>query len=281
MPTSGDNSEIRLDCGSSVAVQVDSRAPRRDAPLVLHLHGGAFQAGLSDCSTTVARLLAEAGAVVVSPDYPTGPTHPFPAALELAYAVLQRLHKDRARWAGRASRLFVAGEEAGGNLAAALALMARDRHGPPLAGQILLSPMLDAGMATCSIRMANAGPVGCKWADGWHGYLGSPARASHPYATPAAASRLAGLPPALVLTAEDDPMRDESLSYAERLRGNGVAVQVHTLAAPTCWPDALDASPAPQGGWMAELRQSLTGFFANPDSTQAAPASSAVPRVSS
>ena len=69
--------------------------------------------------------------------------------------------------------LFVAGEEAGGNLAAALALMARDQQTPPLAGQILLSPMLDPCMATCSMRQAEAGPVGCQWADGWHQYLGS------------------------------------------------------------------------------------------------------------
>jgi acetyl esterase/lipase len=137
------------------------------------------------------------------------------------------------------SGIFVAGEEAGGNLAAALALMARDQHAPPLAGQILLSPMLDACMATCSIRQAEAGPVGCKWADGWHQYLGSADKAAHPYAAPLGSSRLAGVAPALVLTAQDDPMRDESLSYARRLRESGVAVQEHILAGPTGWPNAL------------------------------------------
>lgn len=253
---------IELGCGTAVAIHVRATAPARDAPLVLHLHGGAFQAGPPGCGDIVATLLAEAGAVVVSADYPAGREHPFPAALEIAYALLHRLHRDRACWAGRRSALFVAGEEAGGNLAAALAMLARDRHGPPLAGQILLSPMLDAGMATCSIRQANAGPVGCKWADGWHDYLGSPEKASHPYATPAAASRLAGLAPALVLTAEDDPMRDESLCYAQRLRDNGVAVQSRMIAAPTHWPDALDQPASANGCWKAEVRAAFVTFFA-------------------
>src|SRR5258708_9464157 len=124
-------SVIELGCGVSVAGRVESGVAGRDAPLVLHLHGGAFQVESSECGLTVAKLLAEAGAVVVSPDYPAGREHPFPAALEIAFAVLQRLHKDRAHWAGRASKLFVAGEEAGGNLAAALAVMGRGPHVPP------------------------------------------------------------------------------------------------------------------------------------------------------
>ena len=103
------------------------------------------------------------------------PQHPFPAARwRRAFQALDWLHaQPRRTGSSRKSGLFVAGEEAGGNLAAALALMARDQQAPPLAGQILLSPMLDPCMATCSIRQAEAGPVGCKWADGWHQYLGS------------------------------------------------------------------------------------------------------------
>jgi acetyl esterase/lipase len=255
---------IELGCGTAVAIRVLGTAPGHNAPLVLHLHGGAFGAGAPGCGHAVASLLVDAGAVVISAEYPTGREYPFPAALEVVYALLHRLHKDRTRWAGRASRVFVAGEEAGGNLAAALAMMARDRHGPPLAGQILLSPMLDAGMATCSIRTANAGPVGCKWADGWHDYLGSPERASHPYATPAAASRLAGLAPALVLTAEDCPMRDESLGYAGRLRDHGVTVQSRTIPAPTHWPDALGQSTPIEASWKTEVRAAFAVFLAAP-----------------
>lgn len=273
--------QVELGCGLAVTVQVSADQPKRDAPLVLHLHGGAFQTGLSGCGGTVASLLAKAGAVVVSPDYPAGRAHPFPAALDISFAFMLRLYKERSRWAGRSSRLFVAGEESGGNLAAALALMARDRRGPPLAGQILLSPMLDAGLATCSIRTANAGPVGCKWADGWHDYLGAPEKASHPYASPAAASRLADLPPALVLTADDDPMRDESLCYAERLRLQGIAVRTHTIRGSTRWPDALCLPTQPanvtapptdlpvhqQGPWWPEVVAAIADFLASPTRT--------------
>jgi acetyl esterase len=244
-----------------IPVRLYRGAAARPAPLVLHLPGGTFT-GLP-VGRPVAALLAEAGAAVISADYPTGPAHPFPEAVEAMYALLQHLHDHRTRWAARASKLFVAGEEAGGNLAAALAMMARDRLGPPIAGQILLSPMLDAGMATCSFRDAEAGPVGCKWADGWAVYLGCPDAAAHPYAAPSAGSRLHGLPPALVITTPDDPMRDESLAYAGRLKQAGVAIHVRAITAHD-WPDAL-AGPVPSGPrpeWADVVRNNFADFFA-------------------
>lgn len=122
--------------------------------------------------------------------------------------------------------------------------------------------MLDAAMATGSFRSAQAGAAGCKWADGWHAYLGAPEKACHPYATLLAASRLAGLPPALVLTAEDDPMRDESLLYAGRLRDSGVAVRTQTFPAPTQWPDALGRPAPTDGAWTAGLCAAFAAFLA-------------------
>jgi acetyl esterase len=234
------------------------RPAARSAPLVLHLHGGAFVGGSLDRGGMVPTLLADAGAVVVSIDYPLAPKHPFPQALQASFSVLTWLHRSRAQWVSKKSGIFVAGEEAGGNLAASLALMARDQQAPPLAGQILLSPMLDACMATCSIREAEAGPVGCQWADGWHQYLGSADKAAHPYAAPLSSSRLAGLAPALVLTAQDDPMRDESLSYARRLRESGVAVQDHVLPGPTGWPNALSFWEQSFDRLEAHLREAAT-----------------------
>jgi acetyl esterase len=248
----------------------------RPAPLVLHLHGGAFVGGSLDTGRIVPTLLAEAGAVVVSADYPLAPAHQFPDPLQAAYRALSYLHESRENWVSKKSGVFVAGEEAGGNLAAALALMARDQQGPPLAGQILLSPMLDPCMATCSIRQAEAGPVGCQWADGWHQYLGSADKAAHPYAAPLGSSRLAGLAPALVLTAQDDPMRDESLSYARRLRESGVTVQEHVVAAPSGWPNALSfweqsfdrlesylrERSAAEEAWTTAVRDRFVAFFA-------------------
>ena len=229
---------------------------------VLHLHGGAFIEGSLDTGRLVPTLLAEAGAVVASVDYPRAPAHRFPHALEACHAALKWLHKSRGRWAVRKAPLLVAGEEAGGNLAAGLALMARDQQTSPLAGQILLSPMLDPRMATCSMRRAEAGPVGCKWADGWHQYLGSADRASHPYASPLVSSRLAGLPPALVMTADDDLMRDEALCYAHRLRAAGVPVSEHVLPAPTGWPCALMGGGTSNAPWGDVVREQFIAFLA-------------------
>ncbi len=247
--------------GSSVPVRLYRGAFTQPAPLVLHLPGGAF--ARLPAERPVASLLAEAGAVVVSADYPIGAAHPFPDAVEAMYALLRHLHDRRVHWAARASKLFIAGEEAGGTLAAALAMMARDRLGPPVAGQILLSPMLDPGMGTCSFRDAEAGPVGCKWADGWTVYLGCPDRAAHPYAAPSSGSRLHGLPPALMITTPDDPMRDECLAYARRLMQAGVAIHVRAIAAHD-WPDAL-AGPVPPGpppAWTEAVRRNFADFFA-------------------
>ncbi len=254
--------------GAPVRVRVYKGAPdNKLAPLVLHLHGGAFTHGSVETGGAVASLLADAGSTVVSVDYPTAPETRFPGALEASLDALRWTYKTCP--VIKQARLFLAGEEAGGNLAAALALMARDQQSPPVAGQILLSPMLDPCMATKSIRQAEAGPVGCQWADGWHDYLGSADKASHPYASPLGASRLAGLAPALIVTAEDDPMHDESLSYAKRLRECGVYVRQEVLAAPTGWPSALqhaDADPA----WADQLKTYFSEFFTMADALRKA-----------
>lgn len=100
-----------------------------DAGLVLHLHGGTFDSGSLASGEAVATTLAEAGAIVISLPYPLAPEARFPQALEIAYAALETIARDKARWVGKRAPLYVAGEEAGGNLAAALAIMARDRHG--------------------------------------------------------------------------------------------------------------------------------------------------------
>jgi acetyl esterase len=264
MTTNWTEETIDLGPGLRVAARI-YRTDRLQhaAPLVLHLHGGAFVGGSLEAGHTVSALLADAGATVVSPDYPLAPKHRFPQALDGSFGVLKWLYRGRTRWAGnRKSAIFVAGEEAGGNLAAGLSLMARDQQLVPLAGQILLSPMLDPRMATCSMRRAEAGHVGCKWADGWHDYLGSANKADHPYAAPMQSSRLAGLPRALIVTAEDDLLRDESLSYAQKLRSASVAVDQHVLAAPTGWPCALNAPPAPGTAWATALSNRFVDFFA-------------------
>jgi acetyl esterase len=258
--------------GGPLPVRIHGRkTPGTARPLILHFHAGAFVSGTLDSGSAVPALLAEAGAVAVSLDYPLAPGHPFPQAVEAGYRALRWLQSQRQRLGGSTEApLFVAGEEAGGNLAAAVALMARDRQGPALAGQILLSPMLDVCVATASQRRAKAGPVGCRWADGWHQYLPHAADAVHPYATPGAGMRLAGLPRTLLLTAQDDPLRDETLAYATRLREAGVQLEDTVLGLPTGWPlsyldEAAPSSPASSSppAWAGPVCTRIAAFLAS------------------
>ncbi len=230
--------------------------------VVLHLHGGAFTGGGLESGECLAQLLAEAGAVVVSIGYPLAPAHRFPAAVEAGHAALAWVHAQRSRLAGPKARVFLAGEEAGGNLAAAIALMARDRAAPPLAGLLLVAPLLDPCTATASQREAQGAQVQCRFAEGWNQYLRSPHDAEHPYAVPAHAQRLAGLPPALVLAGEDDPMRDEAMAFARRLREAGVCVHTGLIPA-TGWPESLETPPEPCP-CAQEVREQFARFLAAP-----------------
>ncbi|WP_372657014.1 alpha/beta hydrolase [Hydrogenophaga sp.] len=243
-------------------LRVWGKKPRASSvPLVLHFHGGAFVSGDLDSSACMAELLASSGAVVASLAYPLAPTHRFPAAVEAGYVALAWLYKQRARLAGAGAPLFVAGEEAGGNIAAAVALMVRDRAHPPLAGQILVAPMLDPCNATASLRQTLGAAICCKWIDGWKQYLRGPMDAEHPYAVPCRAQRLTGLPPTLILTGGDDPMRDEALAYAERLREAGIPVSGGVLAPTTGWPDALNEQPPQECPCAGEVREHVRAFF--------------------
>jgi acetyl esterase len=237
------------------------RRPGAAAPLVLHFHGGAFVSGDLDSGACMARLLAQVDAVVVSLAYPLAPAHRFPDAVEAGYAALEWTYKQRARLAGKDARVYLAGDEAGGNLAAAVALVARDRAHPPLAGQILVAPMLDPCVGTASLRESMECNTGCKWADGWQQYLRGPMDAEHPYAVPAKATRLVDLPPALVLTGQDDPMRDEALVYAQRLRDAGIAVTTGVLPGATGWPDSLADPPHDECPCAAGVQRHLRDFF--------------------
>ncbi|WP_439519570.1 alpha/beta hydrolase [Hydrogenophaga sp.] len=230
-------------------------------PLVLHFHGGAFVSGNLESGACMAELLSSSGAVVASLDYPLAPAHPFPQAVEAGFSALEWLYKQRTRLAGSGAPLFVAGEEAGGNIAAAVALMVRDRGHPPLAGQILVAPMLNPCNATASLRATMGDATGCKWMDGWQQYLRGPMDAEHPYAVPGLAQRLAGLPSTLILTGTDDPMRDEALAYAERLREAGIDVHSNVMPAKTGWPDSLGDQPAEGCPCSVQVRAQVRAFF--------------------
>ncbi len=121
--------------------------------------------------------------------------------------------------------------------------------------------MLDPCVATASLRETQACSTGCKWADGWQQYLRGPMDAEHPYAVPGLATRLVGLPPTLVLTGEDDPMRDEALAYAQRLRDAGIPVTSKLLPTRTGWPDSLAEAPASECPCAADVQRNLRAFF--------------------
>lgn len=203
-------------------------------PALLYLHGGGFVIGLVDFfRNETTRIAAEVGAVVVSVDYRLAPEHPYPAALEDAYTALCWLAGHAEELGVDPERIGVAGESAGGNLAAAVALYARDHGGPPLRMQYLGVPMLDDRLGTASMRTFADTPgfnrTGVQHS--WDHYLGGEERRGgdgvSPYAAPARAEDLTGLPPAYVAAAEFDPLRDEDLAYAQRLIAAGVPTEVH------------------------------------------------------
>ena len=218
----------RLYCGVATKVKRDS--------LVVFFHSGGFVGGGLDEADAFLRCMVSGAAteLVLASSYTLATERPFPAAVEDAHAVLTWARKNKAKlgWSGK--RLVVAGIEAGANLAAVCALMSRDRGGPELAGQILIMPMLDPGLSTCSMREVKLGDgmagVADTCAASYRGYLPNGSDRTHPYASPLQSSRLKNLPPALILSTEDDPLRDEAEQYAAKLAAAGVGTTLKRLA---------------------------------------------------
>jgi acetyl esterase len=193
-------------------------------PIVVFFHGGGWVVGTLDTYDPLCRALAAATpAVVVSVDYRLAPEHRWPAAVEDAYAATEWASRNAAALGGVQHRLAVAGDSAGGNLAAVVALGARDRGGPAIAFQLLVYPVLDAAGDTASWREYADGyhltADGMRWY--WDHYLGRAGGAA-PDASPLRAAFVGGLPPALVIGAEYDILRDEGEAYAARLAEAGV-----------------------------------------------------------
>jgi acetyl esterase len=200
-------------------------------PAVLYLHGGGFCFGSIETEHLgAAQTAAAVEAVVVSVDYRLAPEHPFPAGVEDCYAGLAWLAANAGALGVDADRLAVMGGSAGGGLAAGTALLARDRGGPALCFQVLNIPELDDRLDTPSMREFTDTPL---WnrpnaIASWRHYLGDAAGGEvSPYAAPARAEDLRGLPAAYVATMEYDPLRDEGLRYAMRLLEHGVSVELH------------------------------------------------------
>jgi acetyl esterase len=198
-------------------------------PVVAFFHGGGWVIMGIDTHDGICRRLADAsGAIVVSVEYRLAPEHRYPAALDDCFAATQWLAEHAAEVGGDPTRLAVAGDSAGGNLAATVALRARV-NGPRLAAQLLVYPVCDAARDTDSYRDNSEGYLlterDMAWF--WDCYLGPEGDPADPFASPSRAADLAGLPPALVVTAEYDPLRDEGEAYARHLDGFDVPVELH------------------------------------------------------
>lgn len=238
---------------------------KRDV-LIVFFHGGGFVDGSLECSDGFLRRLAEASGypVVLSSTYTLAPVKPFPAAVEDAHAVLMWAKKNKSKLGWTGKRLLVAGIEAGANLAAVCGLMARDRGAPQLAGQILIMPMLDPGLSTCSMRempsCAEEAKLVNECAAAYRGYLPHPADRSHPYASPLQSSRLKNLPPALILSTEDDPLRDEAEAYGNKLIHAGVPTTVRRLSAARLQEPNARNECACQADVLSEIANFIAGL---------------------
>jgi acetyl esterase len=198
-------------------------------PALVYFHGGGWVIGSLETHDGICRALANTiPAIVVSVDYRLAPEHKFPAAVDDCYAATRWVAEHAASFGADPARLAVGGDSAGGNLAAVVALTARNRGAPRVVYQLLVYPVTDAAMDTPSYEQNKDGYLltGPLMIWFWKHYLGNPTDRENALASPLRARDLRGLPPALVITAEFDPLRDEGERYAARLREAGVATKL-------------------------------------------------------
>jgi acetyl esterase len=214
--------------GGQLPLRLYRPAHERPLPALVYFFGGGWVLGTIDTADGVCRSLANSsGALVVVVGYRLAPEHPFPAAIDDCYATVRWVAGHADEIGADPARLAVGGDSAGGNLAAAVALRARP-DGPALAGQLLVYPNTDQLADDPSMRAADDPFLFNRHSVQWYRqhYLTNPGDAAHPLASPLRAESLAGLPPALVITAEYDPLRDQGEAYARRLADEGVPVEL-------------------------------------------------------
>jgi len=211
-----------------ISIRIYTPQGKDPFPVLVFFHGGGWVIGNIESHDTVCRSLTNmANCITVSVDYRLAPEHKFPAAPEDCYAATQWVAANAAMFNGDTSRIAVGGDSAGGNLAAVVALMARDRGGPSLVYQLLIYPATDYYLpGTASIEENAEGYLLTKDDMIWflNHYLSGEEDTKHPYAFPLKAENLSGLAPAMVITAEFDPLRDEGEIYAFQMQKAGVTV---------------------------------------------------------
>jgi len=251
--------EVQVEGG---AITVRLYAPAEPAPPLpchVYFHGGSFWLGTLEHFDPLCRGLAKAaGCIVAAVDYRLAPEHPFPTAAEDGYAALTWLAAHAVELGVDASRISVGGVSAGGNLAAVMALMARDRGGPPLRLQVLEVPITDL-TADAPLEAEDEGVVLPSDKPQVRGrYLANAADAWSSYASPLLEPDLRNLPPALIMTAEYDPLCAEGAAYARRLTEAGVAVEHHCWLGQFHGAQALAALiPAEAAAYEAVVAQAL------------------------
>jgi acetyl esterase len=212
-----------------IPVRVYWPSAGKNLPALVYYHGGGWVFGTLDSVDRTLRSLANAsGCVVISVDYRLAPEHQFPAAVEDADAALRYVAEHSDEFGIDRNRIAVGGDSAGGNLATVVCLMARDRGGLKVAFQLMVYPVTDYNDDRPSSREFAEGYLLTKALMDyfWRHYLPSPEDGQHPHASPLKAKSLAGLPPAIVITAECDPIRDQGEAYAQRLKESGVPVEL-------------------------------------------------------
>jgi acetyl esterase len=213
----------------SIPLRIYRPEGKAPLPALVFFHGGGWVIGSIETHDGTCRDLADrVGCVVVSVDYRLAPEHRYPAAAEDCWAATKWVAENAAALDVDPKRIAIGGDSAGGNLTAVVALLARDRRGPPLRFQLLIYPVTDADFTRASYRENAEGYLlttpAMQWF--WGHYVPDPAQRQEAYASPLRAKDLAGLPPAFVITAEYDPLRDEGEAYAKRLQAAGVPTRL-------------------------------------------------------
>lgn len=215
--------------GGEIPARIYTPFGKEPFPVLVYFHGGGWVLGDIESSDGLCRTLANTtGCIVVSVGYRLAPEHPFPAAVDDAFYATQWAAANASAFNGDPLRLAVSGDSAGGNLAAVVAQIARDRGKPAIQFQLLIYPATDAACDTPSYSENAEGyfltKAAMQWF--WNHYVPKDVDRRHPNASPLRADNFAGLPPALVITAEFDPLRDEGERYARRMQAAGTPVQL-------------------------------------------------------
>jgi acetyl esterase len=253
--------------GPADAIPAQLYVPRVDGPLplVVYYHGGGWVVGGLDTHDSTCRFLArEADALVLAVDYRLAPEHRFPAAVEDALAAFQWAVREAGALGGDPARVAVAGDSAGGNLAAVVSQLARDAGGPCPAAQLLIYPATDLSTKRASVKLFSTGFFLTERDMDWYKSHYAPDRSLwlDPRTSPLLAESLRGLPPAIVATAGFDVLRDEGEEYARRLKDAGVRVELRRIAGQIHgFANATGVSPAARSA-MQGIAGALRGLLA-------------------